>query len=279
MRFHSKSMIDIHCHILPAVDDGAASIEDSLAMARQAVEDGITSILATPHTLNGINRNTVPHILSGISQLRHALAADGIPLKIYPGSEVHLVTDMCLKIRNGEICTLNNNGKYVLIELPYQSVPDGIKQEIFDLKLDGITPIIAHPERNAVIQNNPHILRELIHMGALSQVTAMSIVGDFGPETRESAKGLLESRLAQLIASDAHSPRSRPPRLANALDEAAKILGNIPEAEAMVFQRPAAIIAGDSINCSRPLEPHQKHSRGSRPGALGRLWKACFGAR
>lgn len=271
-------MIDIHCHILPAVDDGAASIEESLAMARLAVEDGILSVLATPHTLNGISRNTVSHILSDISQLQDALAADGIPLKIYPGSEVHLVKDMCLKIRNGEICTLNNNGKYVLIELPYQSVPDGIKQEIFDLKLNGITPIIAHPERNAVIQNNPHMLHELIHMGALSQVTAMSIVGDFGPETRASARGLLECRLTHLIASDAHSPGSRPPRLSRALDETARILGNFAEAEAMVFQRPAAIMAGDSINCPRPLESYQKHSRGSRPGTLGRIWKACFGA-
>ena len=272
-------MIDIHCHILPGVDDGASSLKDSLSMARLAVEDGITAVLATPHTLNGVSRNTVSDILSGISHLQDALAAEGIPLKIYPGSEVHLVTDMCLKIRSGEICTLNNNGKYVLIELPYQSVPDGIKQEIFHLKLDGITPIIAHPERNAVIQNNPHILRELIHMGALSQVTAMSIVGDFGPETMESAKGLLECRLVQLMASDAHSPRSRPPQLAHALDEAARILGNMPEAEAMVTQRPAAIIAGDTVDCPSPLEHRKKHHRGNRPRALGRLWRACFGAR
>jgi protein-tyrosine phosphatase len=272
-------MIDIHCHILPAVDDGAASLEESLAMARLAVADGITAVLATPHTLNGISRNTVPHILSSVSHLQGALVAEGVPLKIFPGSEVHLVKDMCLKIRSGEICTLNNNGKYVLIELPYQSVPDGIKQEIFDLKLDGITPIIAHPERNAAIQNNPRILRELVYMGALSQVTAMSIVGDFGPETRESAKGLLECRLVHLIASDAHSPGSRPPQLRNALEEAASILGNIPEAEAMVTQRPAAVISGDSVDCSSPLEPRQKHSRCSRPGTLERLWKACFGAR
>ena len=271
-------MIDIHCHILPAVDDGAASLKDSLAMAGLAVEDGITAVLATPHTLNGVSRNTVSEILSGVSHLQHALADEGIPLKIYPGSEVHLVTDMCLKIRNGEICTLNNNGKYVLIELPSQSVPAGIKQEVFELKLSGITPIIAHPERNAVIQNDPDTLRELIHLGALAQVTGMSLLGDFGPGAGETAKGLLECRLVHLIASDAHSPGSRPPRLAHAMDEAARILGNSAEAEAMVTERPAAIIAGDSVDCPGPLEPRRKYHCGNRPGTLGRLWQACFGS-
>jgi protein-tyrosine phosphatase len=270
-------MIDIHCHILPAVDDGAASLEESLAMARLAVEDGIEALLATPHTLNGISRNTVSDILSGISGLEDALSAANIPLKIYPGAEAHLVNDMHLKTRNGEICTLNNNGRYVLIELPSHSVPAGIKQEIFDLKLSGITPIIAHPERNAVIQKNPDILGELIHMGALAQLTAMSVLGDFGPETGKTAKEFLESRLAQLIASDAHSARTRPPQLGDALEETARILGSISEAEAMVSERPAAIVAGDIFDFPRPLEPRQRYHRGNRPGALGRFWKACFG--
>lgn len=272
-------MIDIHCHIMPSVDDGAASVEDSLVMARQAVADGITAVLATPHTLNGISRNTVSDILSGISHLKDALAADGIPLAVYPGSEVHLVTDMCRKIQDGSICTMNDDGKYVLLELPSQSVPVGVKREIFELKLRGITPIIAHPERNAVIQDDPETLRELVHMGSLAQVTAMSVLGDFGPETAETAKGLLECRLAHLIASDAHSPGSRPPRLANALDETARILGNPAEAENMVNERPAAILAGESIDCSDPLMPCQIHKRATCRGTLGKLWEACFGVR
>ncbi len=272
-------MIDIHCHILPGLDDGAASLEASLAMAGLAVADGIKGIVATPHTLNGVSTNAVSDILFAVSQLQKALSAGGIPLSIYPGSEAHLVTRMALKIRNGEICTLNNNGKYVLVELPSQSVPAGVKQEVFELKLGGITPIIAHPERNAVIQNNADILRELIHMGALAQVTAMSLLGDFGSGTGECAKRLLENRLVQIIASDAHSQRTRPPLLAQALEEAARILGNQREAEAMVSARPAAILAGHSIDCPNPVTPHQKHKRDSRPGTFGRLWKTCFGGR
>ncbi len=272
-------MIDLHCHILPGLDDGAASLEESLAMAGLAVADGIKGIVATPHTLNGVSTNAVLDILFAVSALERALAAGGISLRIFPGSEAHLVTRMALKIKNGEICTLNNNGKYVLIELPSQSVPAGVKQEVFELKLGGITPIIAHPERNAAIQNNPDILRELIHMGALAQVTAMSLLGDFGPGAGECAKRLLENRLVQLIASDAHSPRTRPPLLSQAVEEAARILGNPREAEAMVFGRPAAILTGHPLDCPNPTMPRQKHKRSNRPGTFVRLWKTCFGGR
>ena len=200
-------MIDIHCHIIPNVDDGAASLEESLAMARLAVDDGIQAIVATPHTGNGIDENPPFQILAAVSRLQQALTDQDIPLRLYPGSEIHVTNGISRKIELRELCTLNNGGKYALLELPSQSIPFRLKTEIFELKLNGITPIIAHPERNVPLQNDPDLLLEMLHMGALAQVTAMGLLGGFGPFVRASAKFFIKHRLVQLMASDAHSVR------------------------------------------------------------------------
>ena len=204
-------MIDLHCHILPNVDDGSQSVQESLKMAEQAVKDGIHAIVATPHSLNGVYTNRAEDVVSGVTALQDALSANHLDLKLYPGADVHLCTDVVTRINNCEACTINDAGKYILLELPSQMIPNGVKDEIFALKLNGITPIITHPERNALIQRDPDILHELIQMGAFAQVTAMSLTGDFGEFIGQVSATLLRYRLVHIIASDAHSAKDRPP--------------------------------------------------------------------
>jgi protein-tyrosine phosphatase len=246
-------MIDLHCHILPGVDDGPESQDESLSMARKAVEDGIYAIVATPHTLNGIYINPIKEVTLRVAALQEALSKNHIKLQIYAGADVHLCPHMLEHIESGDAGTVNNAGKHIILEFPSQIVPPGVKDEIFSLKLNGITPIISHPERNSAIQHDTDILYELIRMGALSQVTAMSITGDFGEMALQCSERLLKHRLVHIIASDAHSSDSRPPILSKAVEAAAEIMGNYEEAEHMVTEVPATILSGDIIEIPEPL--------------------------
>lgn len=245
-------MIDLHCHILPGLDDGPQSMEESLSMARKAFEDGIRTIVATPHTLDGLYTNAFTEISSGVVGLQDALASEKIDLRLCVGADVHLCPQLMARIEKGDAVTINNAGKYLLLELPPQSIPAAVKDEIFSLRLNGITPIITHPERHPVIQREISILYELISLGALGQVTAMSITGDFGGMVMACAEAMLAHRLVHLIASDAHSPDNRPPVLSPAVEAAEEILGSHEEAERMVKGWPALILAGDPVEAPAP---------------------------
>jgi len=251
-------MIDIHSHILPGLDDGAADIEESLAMARIAVNDGIHTVIATPHTLNGIYPNSRSQVLAATGELRAALAKEKIKLELFPGSEAHLNLGMMEKIFSGEAVALNDNQRYLLLEFPFHSIPPGAKQEIFQLQLKGITPILAHAERNYGFQQHFEKIYEFVNMGCLVQITAMSITGDLGREARLCALKMLECRLAHIIATDAHSAMHRPPVLTPGVKKAAKILGSTEQAEEMVTARPAAILAGAKIVIPEPQQPVKK---------------------
>jgi len=245
-------VIDLHCHILPGIDDGAKTLEESLKMAGIALRDGIHTIVATPHTL-GIHLNNVRSVEKSIAGLADAFSINGINLRLIPGADVPLSAGLMDKIKGGEAGTINNNMKYILLELPSYTVPPRVKDLIFDLKMNGITPVITHPERNLMIQQNAGIVYDLVIMGALCQITAMSITGDFGEIPRKSAAILLERRLVHVIASDAHSADYRPPLLSKAVEAAANILGNYEEAERMVRDVPAAIIAGNTPEIADPV--------------------------
>ena len=234
------------------MDDGSKSLEESLSMARKAVEDSIHTIVATPHTLDGIYLNPVQEVSSMVTDLEDALSKNHIDLRLCAGADVHLCPRMMERVKSGDAGTINNAGKYLLLELPAQTVPSGIKDEIFSLKVNGITPIITHPERNTIIQHDMNILFEFVSMGALCQVTAMSITGDFGGMVMKCAEMLLKNRLVHLIASDAHSFDSRPPVLSPAVEAASGIMSSYKDAERMVTEVPEAILAGDIPEIPEP---------------------------
>jgi len=269
-------LIDIHCHILPGIDDGAKSLEESLLMARRAVEDGIHTIVATPHTLNGIYINSTREVTPKVTSLQETLSENHIKLQLYVGADVYLCPHMLELIGNGDAGTINNARKYILLELPSQVVPPGVKDEIFSLKLNGITPIISHPERNLAIQHNIDILYEFVSMGALCQVTAMGITGDFGGMVMQCAERLLKHRLVHIIASDAHSSDSRPPILSQAVEAAAEIMGSYDDAERMVTEVPAAILSGDMPEIPEPIPAKQGHGFRKIKSVLALICTAFF---
>ncbi|MBD1382672.1 tyrosine-protein phosphatase [Metabacillus arenae] len=216
-------MIDIHSHILPDVDDGAKSIEESIEMAKQAVEEGITQIIATPHHRNGRWENEKQLVLEKVDQLNHLFIENKIPLTVLPGQEVRIFGEIA-KERSDLLTLVQSN--YLLIEFPSNHVPRYAEQLIFDLGLKGITPIIAHPERNSEISENPDLLFKLVKKGALSQLTAASAAGGFGKKAKKLSMQLIEANLVHFIASDAHNTGNRNFQMQAGLQEVKKEFGN-----------------------------------------------------
>jgi protein-tyrosine phosphatase len=203
------NMIDIHCHIIPNIDDGAKHLTESVEMANQAVKEGITHIIATPHHKNGKYNNTKEEIYKYVTQLNSVLESRQIDLTILPGQETRIYGEILEDYDRGEILTLNNTGKYLFVELPSNHVPRYTQQLLYDIQLQGITPIIVHPERNSEIIENPEILYNLVKKGVCTQVTATSLVGGFGKKIKKFSYELIESNQTHFIASDAHGLKTR----------------------------------------------------------------------
>lgn len=216
-------------------------------MAQYAVAEGIHAIVATPHAMGSSFQNSPEEIRQKVADLQSLLEAEGIPLRIYPGSEVQMCPDMAQRILAGEALFLCENNRYILIEFPFHTVPQRFHDEIYHLRLKGITPVIAHPERNPMILYENNILQELSAMGCLIQVNSTSITGGFGEDIMTCAHELLTSGLAHIIASDAHSVDKRPPALVRAVKIAEKILKNHNEVMELVWERPKKILNGQVI--------------------------------
>ncbi|MGM0901308.1 MAG: tyrosine-protein phosphatase [Bacillota bacterium] len=210
-------MIDLHCHILPGIDDGAQSDNDSLAMARAAVQQGITTIIATPHHKNGIYENPKHDILLKVAELNKRLQAEKVDLRILPGQEPAITGELAEDFDNGQIMTLNDTN-YMFVELPSNHVPRYTEKMLYDLQLKGLIPVIVHPERNSEIHERPELLYKLVEKGALAQLTAGSICGKFGKKIKSFSEQLIEANLVHFIASDAHNVTSRAFHLGQAYD-------------------------------------------------------------
>ncbi|WLR41579.1 tyrosine protein phosphatase [Bacillus carboniphilus] len=241
-------MIDCHCHILPGVDDGAANMEESIAMAKMASKEGIEVIVATPHHQTRHYHNPKEKVSEWVTRLNGVLQQEGVPIKVVPGQEVRLYGELA-KDLDLDIQTLHNSS-YVLVEFPSNHVPRYVTELFFELKLKGITPIIAHPERNAEIIQQPDLLFQLIDKGALAQLTNASIIGDFGRKIQKFSLQLLEHGQAHIVASDAHNLTNRPFYTREALHVIEKKLG-----QDMVFyftENAQLLIANKTIDRIRP---------------------------
>ena len=210
-------MIDIHSHILPGIDDGAQTIEDSIKMAKEAVNEGIKTIIATPHHKNNQFFNTRPTIITKVNELNTILRQEDIPLTILPGQEVRIYGEVIEDYFKEEILTLHHT-KYLFIEFPSSSVPRYSERLLYELQTEGIIPIIVHPERNKELQDKPELLYQFVKNGALTQVTASSIVGYFGKNIKKFSEQLIEHNLTHFIASDAHNTHNRGFKMIEAFD-------------------------------------------------------------
>jgi protein-tyrosine phosphatase len=242
-------VIDIHSHILPGLDDGAKTWEESLEMARQAVRDGIRVMVATPHLFKGRvvdpkRLNGKKEILDRIEEFKERLSAAGIALEVLPGCDVPLSIEALRLLEDDLLLTINDLKRYLLLELPDTSIPPATEEICFRIISTGITPIITHPERHLIIPEAPDKLMRLVNLGCLAQLTAGSLTGRFGRQVARTSRNLIKKGYIHLLASDAHDPKSRPPLLSPALDELAGLVGQ-EQARAMVSQVPEKIIHGE----------------------------------
>jgi len=243
-------MIDFHNHILPNIDDGACSIEESLKMIKCAAEQGIEDIVNTVHfqhpKVEGFNI-TYNSISNEVSKLQKILNHKKIPIKIHIGSEVFYLPNL-LDIIENPLATIGQ-GNYMLIEFPVDNLPESHRKVLFDLKMKGVTPIIAHPERYKKVQDNINIVYDWLQSGCLIQVTAASILGKMGKHAEVASKTIIKQNWCQILGSDAHNSARRNFSLKSALITAEEISGN--DLNSLVYENPKCVIDGKKINTDK----------------------------
>ncbi len=265
-------MIDLHNHLLPGIDDGAKRLEETLQFLRIAGADGVRIVVATPHMKPGVYDNRRETILESVAMVREAQKGSGTEgVTLLPGAEVYFTADLLRQAKAGELMTVADRGKFLLLELPYQQIPMRVEDTIFQMKLLGITPIMAHPERVAYYLEDMSRVVASVRLGALTQVTGASITGRFGSKAREFSREMLERGLVHVVASDSHDVSHRPPTLSDAFRTVAQLCGEAA-ARRMVEDTPRAILDGLEIEPDEPLEAAGK-------GILGRVRSFLRGRR
>ncbi|MGO0062403.1 tyrosine-protein phosphatase [Brevibacillus fluminis] len=260
-------MIDLHCHILPALDDGASSWDEAVEMARHASADGITDIVATPHTHNGIYVNHRDDIVPKVLELQQRLDQRGIAIQLHAGAEIHMHLDLVDRILSGESLSLADERKYVMIEMPSHHLPMFADDMLYELSTRGITPIICHPERNSYLQEHAERLVKWIYQGAVMQVTAASVIGLRGWRIRRLTDTMFRHNLVHIIASDGHNMAGRKPELAAAYTYLRK---HHPDVSDMLLTNAELILRGQPCIVWEPAEPPKRRTLFFLPTILRR---------
>jgi len=241
-------MIDIHTHLLPQVDDGPQDWEETLAMVRQGIRDGIEGAVCTPHALNVLDESFESKIQYKFQQLQELIGREGLKLQLWLGAEIHCQA----RFNTGSaLATLNNNGKYLLIELPIGELPVDVGEKLFAVTLKGVSPILAHPERNNVIVRKPEVAFQLVQQGAMIQLNAGSLTGEFGGAVKKAAFTLMNHGLVHFVASDCHGARSRSMELRRACRLVSEKWGK-DRADALFRIHPRKAVLGEAIDVPEP---------------------------
>jgi protein-tyrosine phosphatase len=209
-------VIDLHAHVLPGVDDGPATLIEALDMLRLMAQQGLQTVVATAHALDGKYNATRDMILRGTEALNVSAAAANIGVRVLPSMEVYLGFDTIQSARRGELVGLNDS-KYLVVELPHGEFPAYTERALFELLMAGYRPILNHPERNLGIRRNPDRMYRLAEQGLGAMVTAASLLGRFGADAEELAQEFLLEGVAELVVSDAHNLSGRSPNLPDGL--------------------------------------------------------------
>jgi protein-tyrosine phosphatase len=238
----ARGMVDIHTHVLAGLDDGAADVAASVAIATQAAEGGVHTLVATPHIREDYDVRPV-ELAGRTAALQEELDRAGVPVTVLPGGEVAVTRVAALEDEELAMISIGGGTPYVLMETPYGPVPPAFEEAAFALEVRGYTPVVAHPERNPSLRAAPKRIEELVRRGALVQITASSLVGRHGRDTTRFARELVDRGLAHVVASDVHSPRGSRPTLAAARDALAA--GGEEELAAwMTDAVPSALVTG-----------------------------------
>lgn len=235
-------MIDLHSHLLPNVDDGARSLDESRAMARAAVVEGVTAIAVTPH-VRADYPTTPDQMEDGVELLRDDFERAGITLDVLPGGEIEVALLWELDPHTLRRFSLAGSERYLLVEVPYNSWPRMLTAALPKLQSLGMRPVLAHPERNPFVQDKPDLVLPLIEAGALVQITAASLDGRLGPAPVRSCERLLELGAVHLLGSDSHGPHIRTGGLLAAVER----LEDMELREYLTVTAPGAIVAGEDV--------------------------------
>lgn len=248
--------VDIHCHLLPGIDDGAENWDESLAMARLALDHGTTTIIATPHQLGSFGQNRGDEIRDLVAQLQQKLDNAGIGLNVLAGADVRIEPDMVERIVAGDVLTLGDHRRHVLLELPHelylplQSVLDRLSRR-------EMVGILSHPERNEGILRQPDVLGPLVEAGCLMQITAGSLCGRFGATCQEFAEWMLQDGLVHIVATDGHGPRSRRPTMRRAYERICELVGQEAAID-LCSLTPRQVALGQSVSAGRRARPQKR---------------------
>ena len=237
-------MIDIHCHILPGIDDGAKDMDEALTLINLAVEDGITHIVVTPHLHIGRFNNYLSVIESSFLALQQAVIKEKIQVKLAYAAEVRLDSEILSLLSSQQLPLYGryNNQQFMLLEFPHSHIPAGSDVLVKHLLKQNITPVIAHPERNRDLLKSPGNIKTLVQLGCWFQVTASSITGHFGDECQALALSYIEQDYIQIIASDAHNIKRRPPLLREARNKITELFGE-ERSQQLFYDNPYNITA------------------------------------
>ena len=235
-------MVDVHCHILPGLDDGPDSLEESLAMAESAIADGITHVVATPHS-----NSQYPFDYARLSELRDELQMQlGERLKLATGCDFHLSPENLCAVRLAPQPFCINQKNYLLVEFNEFAIPPSMDQTLHELQLLNLRVVVTHPERNAILRQQPKRLAQWVEQGCFVQVTGGSLTGGFGKEPMQDALEWIAQGLVHFVASDAHNTRGRPLRLQPAFDVVKKKFGE-EKARTLFIDNPMAAFEGRSL--------------------------------
>jgi protein-tyrosine phosphatase len=245
-RFGVPRSADVHCHCLAGLDDGPRTWADAVSLCRRIVDDGITTTIATPHQLGRYHRsNSAAKIRQAVETLTGELAQEHIPLEVLPGADVRVDEQVLALLDAQEIMTLADRGEYLLLELPHELFID--PQPLFDgLARRGIRPILSHPERHRFLQRSVAIVDSWVSNGVVIQITAGSLLGDFGRSARASAWELVQRGLVGLVATDAHDTAQRIPRLSAAIEMLSAEVG-VELARQVCLVNPLAVVEGRDL--------------------------------
>ena len=233
-------MIDLHCHMLPAIDDGAKDLATSMAMLDMAVDDGIEAIACTPHIYPGLYPNTHEGIALALQSFKDEVLGRGYDIELGYGADIHMDVGLSSKLKTNKLPTLFGS-RYFLLEMPNQFPINILEDNVFAVMRAGYVPVITHPERQSWSELYYDQLAQLVHHGAWIQITANSLTRRFGKSAQRRAERLLDDGLVSILASDAHNTTTRPPVLSGGYEVAKKWVGE-EEARHMVYTRPKGIV-------------------------------------
>jgi protein-tyrosine phosphatase len=268
LRYPRSRMVDIHCHILPGLDDGPESLDVSLEMAEMAVAEGITHVMATPHA-----NSQYPYIPELIQSRRDEIQARlGNRLLFATGCDFHLSYENLQDLHEKPAKYTLNQKNYLLVEFADYALPPSVDQTLHHLQLAGLQPIITHPERNPLIRAQPDRLLRWLHQGCYAQVTAQSFLGRFGPNAKHAAENWLDQRAVHFVASDAHNVTTRPMKLKDAFEKIAERSGE-DVAQGLFTANPLAAFEGRPLPyVPEPAEPRDSTQPPRLPRTRKRFW-------